>query len=69
MARKYFSHATVLKDGAPCKRALYGIIACCKSIKSLIEAGSNHKKGVEDPKNDEMLATAQYHLKGHYERD
>ena len=32
-ARKYFSHATLLKEsGDPCIRALFGIVKTCKAI-------------------------------------
>ena len=55
LARKYFSHAAILKEGMSCIRALYGVISCCKKIEVLL-AGN---KKLEDTKNDDMLAAAQ----------
>jgi hypothetical protein len=36
LARKYFSHAAILKD-EPCVRALLGLVQCCKRIDSLLQ--------------------------------
>ena len=59
LARKYFSHAAILKEGAPCLRALYGIVACCKLIAVLL--ASNKK--LEDTKNAAILVAAQKQLR------
>jgi hypothetical protein len=52
-ARKYFSHAALLKEDAkdPCVRALFGIVKTCKAIKTVARK--------TDAINDEMLQTAQ----------
>lgn len=36
LARKFFSHAAILKDSTPCVRALLGLVACCQRIISLL---------------------------------
>lgn len=41
MARKYFSHASILKEGVPCVRALLGLVQCCQKITVLV---SENKK-------------------------
>ena len=53
-ARKYFSHAAILKEDAsePCMRALFGLVRTCKQIASI------GKKSENDDKNREILATA-----------
>lgn len=55
LARKYFSHAAILKEGNPCVRALLGIVQCCSRITALL---SENKK-LQDPKNDKIKTTAQ----------
>ena len=54
IARKYFSHAAILKEdeNEPCVRALFGLVRTCKSIAALA------KKGENDEKNKEVLRTA-----------
>ena len=52
-ARKYFSHAALLKEDTkdPCVRALFGIVKTCKAIQQ-------HAKK-PDANNAEILAIAQ----------
>ena len=52
-ARKYFSHAAILKSDTkdPCIRALFGLVKTCKAIQKL------SKKDV--PNNREIMETAQ----------
>jgi len=54
-ARKYFSHAAILKEDGnePCMRALFGLVRTCKSI------AATARKQENDEKNKEVLATAQ----------
>ena len=63
-ARKYFSHAAILKedDKEPCIRALFGLVRTCKSIAVIA------KKNENDDKNKEILDTAQQKIKEHYLR-
>ena len=51
-ARKYFSHASILKQDSkePCMRALFGLVRTCKSIAKIAKK--------EDEKNQEILQTA-----------
>ena len=51
-ARKYFSHAAILKEDVndPCVRALFGLVKTCKAIQKA-------SKKVE-PNNKEILETA-----------
>ena len=46
-ARKYFSHAAILKEGKPHARTLFGLLKTCQAIHKL-----NRK---EDVKNTEMI--------------
>ena len=62
LARKYFSHAAILKE-APCVRALFGIVTCCSSIAALLAA--NRK--LEDAKNGAVWTTAKKQLRQIYE--
>lgn len=50
-ARKYFSHAAILKEDEkePCVRALFGLVRTCKQIAAIA------KKGENDEKNKEVL--------------
>lgn len=50
-ARKYFSHAAILKEdeNEPCVRALFGLVRTCKQIAAIA------KKGENDEKNKEVL--------------
>lgn len=61
-ARKYFSHAAILKEtdakSQPCVRALFGLVKACKAIEGL------NKK--EDPKNKEILEVAQRNIRELY---
>jgi hypothetical protein len=59
-ARKYFSHASILKQDAkePCIRALFGLVRTCKAIAKIAKK--------EDEKNQEILQTAQRKIKEHY---
>lgn len=63
-ARKYFSHAAILKEDErePCIRALFGLVRTCKQIAALA------KKGENDDRNKEVLKTAQQQIKDHYKR-
>jgi hypothetical protein len=63
-ARKYFSHAAILKEDEkePCIRALFGLVRTCKSIAAIA------KKNENDDKNKEILDTAQQKIKDHYQR-
>jgi len=55
LARKYFSHAAILKEGQQvCVRALLGLVQTCQRIQTLVDAN----KKLSDPKNPEILATA-----------
>ena len=59
-ARKYFSHAAILKQDTsdPCIRALFGLVKTCKAIAKL------SKK--PDQNNQEILETAQQNIKEEY---
>lgn len=35
LARKYFSHAAILKEGS-CARALLGLVQCCNKIAAML---------------------------------
>jgi tetratricopeptide (TPR) repeat protein len=61
-ARKYFSHAAILKEGEPCVRALFGLVRTCKAIASIA------KKGENDDKNKDVLKTAQDQIRDIYKR-
>jgi hypothetical protein len=52
-ARKYFSHAAILKQDAnnPCIRALFGLVKTCKALAKL-------SKKI-DQNNQDVLETAQ----------
>ncbi|MFO0116073.1 MAG: tetratricopeptide repeat protein [bacterium] len=64
LARKYFSHAAILKEDEkePCVRALLGLVRTCKQISAIA------KKGENDDKNKEVLHTAQRQIKAYYAR-
>ena len=59
-ARKYFSHAAILKEGTsdPCVRALFGIVKTCKAIAKLSKKPEQNNK--------EVLETAQQNIKELY---
>lgn len=46
-ARKYFSHAAIMKEGEPDSRTLWGLLKTCQAIHKI------NKK--EEPKNTEMI--------------
>ena len=58
LARKYFSHAAILKEGT-CIRALFGLVQCCTKIAAML----NENKKLQDSRNVEILATARKQLK------
>ena len=59
-ARKYFSHAAILKEDTsdPCVRALFGIVKTCKAIAKLSKKPEQNNK--------EILETAQQNIKELY---
>ena len=61
-ARKYFSHAAILKEDTknPCVRALFGLVKTCKAIQKL------SKKEVTN--NKEIMETAQQNIREVYAR-
>jgi cytochrome c-type biogenesis protein CcmH/NrfG len=59
-ARKYFSHAAILKQGEPEARAMWGLLKTCQAIDKI------NKK--EDVKNTEMIAVTKRNIKEMYER-
>ena len=59
-ARKYFSHAAVLKQGEEMPRILFGLLKCCQAIEKL------SKK--EDEKNTEMINVAKKRIKEMYSK-
>lgn len=61
LARKYFSHAAILKE-KPCVRALFGLVTCCAQIEKLLAA--NRK--LEDSKNAMVHETAKKQLRQVY---
>jgi hypothetical protein len=64
-ARKYFSHAAILKEGRPCARALLGLVQTCSRINGALEAN----KKLQDSKNAEILATAKRQLRDLYQQN
>ncbi len=62
LARKYFSHAAILKEGT-CVRALLGLVQCCNKIAAML----NENKKLQDTRNPEILGTARLQLKQVYE--
>ena len=43
-ARKYFSHALVLKDGVPSARALWGLLKTCKLVETHLKKTDSKNK-------------------------
>ena len=62
LARKYFSHSAILKEGT-CVRAMLGLVQCCNRIAAML----NENKKLQDMKNAEILAAAKIQLKQAYE--
>jgi hypothetical protein len=59
-ARKYFSHAAVLKEGDADARTLFGLLKTCQAIEKLIKK--------PDEKNTEVLSVTKKQIKELYER-
>ena len=57
-ARKYFSHAAILKEGAPDSRTLFGLLKTCLALDKV------NKK--EDSKNTEMIEVTKAQIKELY---
>jgi hypothetical protein len=57
-ARKYFSHAAILKEGAPDSRTLFGLLKTCLALDKV------NKK--EDTKNTEMIEVTKKQIKDLY---
>ena len=57
-ARKYFSHAAIMKEGEADARTLFGLLKTCQAVHKM------NKK--EDPKNTEMIEVTKYQIKQMY---